>query len=366
MKNSTADVAPVAALFPPQNRDWALAAEADLSPHAAERICRESAQKAFDEAARSLNIDWKTTLDGKQIQRWSEALGRGMVAKRDRRTQAYREGRYPEGPANAPQLLVIGMDGGRWQGREKDAESSSRWREDKVLSVTSYIPGDGREGEDARKPAPLVRTHLATIRDAAAFGVMARVEAEQRGYRQAETVIALGDGGNWIDPLLDREFRVTARIIDWYHAAEHLWDCAKAVHGPQTPAASVMAERWKTWLWEGEVQRVIEALSEDSRRLGVPQTADPPQHPRRVLQQNAGYFTRHKQHMDYPAYRAKGWPIGSGETEAAVKQFNKRVKGTEQFWNESGIEPILSLRAAWISQDDRWHRYWENRPAYVN
>jgi hypothetical protein len=338
-----------------------LASEANLSPHAAERVCRESAQKAFDEAAKSLNVDWNTTLDGKQLQRWSEALGRGMVAQRDRQSQAYREGRYPQGPANAPQLLVIGMDGGRWQGREKHADADSRWREDKVLTVSSYVPGDGRE----RKPAALVRTHLATGRDAEAFGTMARVEAERRGYRQAQTVIALGDGGNWIDPLLEREFRVAARIIDWYHAGEHLWDCAKAVHGPQTPAASALAERLEAWLWDGKIAKVIEALSEQARRLGEPQTADPPQHPRRVLHQNVGYFTRHQSHMDYPTYRSNGWPIGSGETEAAVKQFNKRVKGTEQFWTEAGIEPILSLRAAWISQDDRWQRYWDNRPAYV-
>lgn len=357
---------PVAALFPPQNRDWALPAEASLSPHAAERVCREAAQKSFDEAAKSLNIDWKTTWDGKQIQRWSEALGTGMVKRRDRQTQAYREGRYPEGPANAPQLLMIGMDGGRWQGRHKDQDSGSRWREDKVLSISSYLRGNGLEGDQAIKPKPLVRTHLATARDAQAFGVMARVEAERRGYRQAETVIAMGDGGNWIDPLLDREFRVQARIIDWYHASEHLWDCAKAVHGPQTPAASVMAERLEAWLWEGKVQRVVQTLTEHSEKLGEPQEADPPQHPRRVLQQNVGYFTRHQQHMDYPTYRANGWPVGSGETEASVKQFNKRVKGTEQFWEEGGIEPILSLRAAWVSQDERWMRYWDNRPAYAN
>ena len=49
-----------------------------------------------------------------------------------------------------------------------------------------------------------------------------------------------------------------------------------------------------------------------------------------------------------------------------MKQFNKRVKGTEQSWNEPGIEPILALRAAWVSQDDRWGRYWANRAAYVN
>lgn len=46
-----------------------------------------------------------------------------MVAGRDRQTRAYREGRYPPGPANPPHLLVIGMDGGRWPSRDKDAET---------------------------------------------------------------------------------------------------------------------------------------------------------------------------------------------------------------------------------------------------
>jgi len=214
-----------------------LPSEANLSPRAAERVCRESGQKTFDEAAKSLNVDWQTTLDGKQLQRWSEGLGRAMVVRRDRQSQAYREGHYPQGPANAPQLLVIGMDGGRWQGREKDADGDSRWREDKVLTVSSYVPGNGGD----RKPQALVRTQVATRRDAGAFGTMARVEAERRGYRQAQTVIAIGDGGNWIDPLLEREFRVRQRVIDWYHASEHLWDCAKAIHGPQTPAAAALA-----------------------------------------------------------------------------------------------------------------------------
>lgn len=258
------------------------------------------------------------------------------------------------------------MDGGRWQSREKDPETASRWREDKVLTVTSYVPGDGRAGAGARGPAPLVRTHLATSRDAAAFGTMARVEAERRGYRQAETVIAMGDGGNWIDPLLEREFRVRARIVDWYHASAHLWDCARAVHGPQTPAASAMAERLEARLWDGQVERVVEALEGHAQNLGEPRADDPPGHPRRVLARNVGYFARHQEHMSYPAFRANGWPIGSGETEAAVKQFNKRVKGTEQFWHEQGIEPILALRAAWVSQDQTWARYWANRPAYAN
>jgi hypothetical protein len=53
--------------------------------------------------------------------------------------------------------------------------------------------------------------------------------------------------------------------------------------------------------------------------------------------------------MNHPEYRKRGWPIGSGKTEAAVKQFNKRIKGTEQFWSTDGVETILALRGLWGS-----------------
>jgi hypothetical protein len=315
----------------------------------------------FEPAARALRRDWGLALDARQVQRWSESLGRSLVRERDREVQAYQEGRRPACCANEPELMVVGMDGGRWQSREKNEKTQSRWREDKVLSVTTYLPGDGKE----KPPQPLVTSTVATARDAGAFGKMARVEAERRGLRQAAVVLAMGDGGNWIDPLVENHFRVSARIIDWCHASEHLWDCARAVHGAQTPQAAMWGEKLEAWLWDGKVPKVIRWLAEQSRQVDDPQEGDGPDHPRRVLAQNVGYFTKHQGHMDYPAYRARGWPIGSGVTEAAVKQFNKRVKGTEQFWNEQGIEPILALRGQWISQDDRWDRYWSHRPAHI-
>jgi len=89
-----------------------------------------------------------------------------------------------------------------------------------------------------------------------------------------------------------------------------------------------------------------------------------PDHPRGVLANNIGYFETHRHHMAYATYRAKGGPIGSGVAESAVKLFNKRVKGTGQFWSLSGVESILCLRALWLSQDGRWERYWQTRPAY--
>jgi hypothetical protein len=338
-----------------------LPTEANLTPQAAERVCREAAQKSFDEAARSLQIDWAVDWDGKQIQRWAEAFGDRMVRERDAEVLKYQQGVRPtqSGP-NEPALLVVGVDGGRYQSREKDPETGSRWREDKVCTVTTYVPGDGKD----RKPQKLLTTLVATSRDAAAFGPMVRVEAERRGLCAAESVTLMGDCGNWIDPLHQEHLPAHPRIADYDHAAEHLWEAARAVLGVDSPKVPKMAEKLETWLYDGKVKKVIACLQMQCQKLGPVQESDGEHHPRRVLSRETGYFRRNQQHMNYPEYRAKGWPIGSGNTEAGVKQFNKRVKGTEQFWGERGIEAMLALRGVWICQDQRWQRYWAARPAY--
>jgi len=47
-------------------------------------------------------------------------------------------------------------------------------------------------------------------------------------------------------------------------------------------------------------------------------------------------------------------PVTSSLAESLVKQMNKRVKGTEKFWNDGASgEAILQLRAAVISDDAR-------------
>jgi hypothetical protein len=349
-------------LFPPQVRDWGLLGEVSLTPRAGRRVGREGASESFDQAARSLNEDWGTQLDGKQIQRWSEAMGEVVRRIRDAEVVAYEQGHHPEAVSNPPALLVIGMDGGRVQTREKQGENGSRWREDKVCAMTSYLPGDGTADHP---PEPLVTTYVATMGDAEAFGKLVRLEAERRGLRQASTVIVMGDGGNWIDPLNKRQRLADQRIVDYYHAAEHLHEAARAAAGKDTSESATLAEQLEDHLWDGETAEVIAILAGHAERLGPPQESDGSDHPRRVLANNVGYFQGHRHHMDYPKYRAKGWPIGSGVAESAVKLFNKRVKGTEQFWSLAGVEAILSLRALWLSQDGRWERYWQTRPAYI-
>jgi hypothetical protein len=350
----------VTGLFPPQERDWGLPTEANLSPKTAARVAREAATQSFDNAARAINIDWGMNLDGTQIQRWGEALGTTLVQQRQVQLELFEnENDLPPSKENQHELLVIGMDGGRVQTREKDEKTGSRWKEDKVLTITSCLRGDGKE----KPPKKLLTTCMATMQDAKEFGRLARLEAEKRGIRKAVKVIGIHDGGNWIDPLWEEHFGCHTRILDYYHAAEHLHEVAKAAHPGDEKVAGKLAEKLVDMLWKGETARLLGKLRDLASEAGDPLDGDSQNHPRKVLAANVGYFEKHKNHIDYPAYRAKGWPIGSGITESGVKLYGKRVKGTEQFWNVGGAEAILALRSKWLSEDEHSKHYWLGSPA---
>jgi hypothetical protein len=333
--------------------------EVDLSPKAAEKVGREAAVQSFDNAARSIAIEWcMDRLDGKQIQRWSQKLGERVLRDRQQAVEAYQRGERQECKQNEPELLVIEMDGGRVQNRLKN-EEGSRWREDKLATVSTALRGNPKaKKKEDREAKMLVTTHVATMGDAAQIGKLARVEAEKRMLCRAQEVVVLGDGAAWIDGICLDHFASHVRIVDYYHAAEHLHDCAKAIWPQEESNQNELAEPWKELLWKGKTPELIEQLQRESARLGEPHEEDGVDHPRRVLHRNVGYFTNHAGHMKYPEYRRRGWPIGSGTVESGMKQLNKRMKGTDQFWNTDGAEEILALRAQWLSQDGRWEHYW--------
>lgn len=304
----------------------------------------------FDPAARALNEDWGTRYDGKQIQRWSEHIGQEAVALRETERRAYGKGQRPKAAAGEGNLLVIGMDGGRMQSRTPEPQTKSRWVEDKVATVSHYQKGNGT----GQEPERLSTTYVGTLSRSRKFGVLARVEAERQGVREIPEVLIIGDGAAWIDKIADEHFSSHPRIVDYYHVAERLGACAQAVC-PGKPER--LARRLTHDLYHGQRRRLRRWLEKQVRRVGRVKKKDPPNHPRRVLSENLIYFQRHEHQMNYPQYCAKGWPIGSGVTESGVKLFNKRVKGTEQFWGYCGGEAILALRALRLSQDDRWNAF---------
>jgi len=96
--------------------------------------------------------------------------------------------------------------------------------------------------------------------------------------------------------------------------------------------------------------------------VGLPPKDAAEQDRRAVVARALDYVGNNYDRIDYPSYRKAGLPCSSAPMESAVKQFSRRVKGTEKFWLEDGAEAVLQVRAACVSQDDRLERLWA-RPA---
>ena len=180
---------------------------------------------------------------------------------------------------------------------------------------------------------------------------------------QRRAFVADGQSYNW--SIQQRWFEDFVAVADFVHAVEYLYTAAKSVH-PENAAA-----RWQAYVgcasacWQGRVTEVIAALHGWLARC-APQvegkvTAE--SDPRTIVQTTLTYLTNNRSRMDYPAYRRAGFPITSSLAESLVKQINRRVKGTEKFWNDgvSG-EAILQLRAAIISDGNRLQQWLLDRP----
>jgi hypothetical protein len=217
------------------------------------------------------------------------------------------------------------------------------------------------EGAKVRWQAPEVLTkHLtATRRPWSQFGPMVAAQAWQLGFFQAKRKAFLGDGSdnNWT--LWRNYFSSFVPILDIIHAISYLF--AAAMAGRPFVAGWTCYVRWVTWVWQGEVEKVIAELGQRQADLGTPQEGDGETHPRQVVSTALGYLQNHKDKMRYSEYRRLGLPITSSYVESAVKQFNQRVKGTEKFWTEEGAEALLQLRADHLSDDSPMPAFWQRR-----
>jgi hypothetical protein len=121
---------------------------------------------------------------------------------------------------------------------------------------------------------------------------------------------------------------------------------------------------WATSCWQGDVVTVLDQLRvlQESTPVASSDQERKPSDPSEVLRVTVGYLRHNQTRMDYPRYRREGLPTCSGLVESLIKQFNRRVKGTEKFWNPSAAETILQLRAAYLSEDDRLAKHLGTRP----
>lgn len=392
------------------------------SPSVLGKILRASARESsFQEAAEALDDLAEVTISSRQASRIAHEVGQQLQAERDQQVAELRACQLKPQVETRPALAVVGVDGGRLQIRgEGDGPGAhdSSWREDKIsvvatAAITGFdsdpepdlpdcfrdrafveklvrgiagqsqmsqpdpqaeTPGDSpstatdeeeRKDSSRKRPELLVRTYVASTSSSEEFGPMVAAEAQRRNFENAVARVFLGDGAAWIWKLQHQHFPTFQAIVDFLHVLGHVFAAAKAAE-PGTEQRWALFHMWAEACWQGQVDRVIEQLSTLRDGLGplseeeAESLAD--NEPRKILAQELGYLQHNRDRMDYPRYRQQGLPWTSSHVESTVKLFNRRVKGSEKFWGETGAEAILQLRAAFLSEDDRLARHIKTRP----
>ena len=69
------------------------------------------------------------------------------------------------------------------------------------------------------------------------------------------------------------------------------------------------------------------------------------------------YVSERREMIRYPDFRAQGWQIGSGPTEAQCKSTTQRVKGRGRRWNADNAEAVMALSC--LHSSAGWHRHWK-------
>ncbi|GAC1462600.1 MAG: hypothetical protein PVSMB10_19200 [Pseudarthrobacter sp.] len=169
----------------------------------------------------------------------------------------------------------------------------------------------------------------------------------------------MGDGTDNVWTVWRNHFSSFVPILDIVHAISYLF--AGALAGRTFAEGWPCYERWVTWAWKGEVEKVIAELAARQAELGAAQEGDGETHPRVIVSTALRYLQNNKEKMRYAEYRRRGLPITSSYVESAVKQFNQRVKGTEKFWTEEGAEALLQLRADYLGTTTVLDEFWKDR-----
>jgi hypothetical protein len=218
------------------------------------------------------------------------------------------------------------------------------------MADVGLIFDPGRDGRPGRMRA------LAGLYSLGELGPAMRRQAEQVGLDAADVWVGLTDGGSGLDEFLRVYFPRAELVLDFFHAAEHLNELAKALHPADEAAATESAGRWCHQLkHEGgaAVLAALEAVDLRGRKADVRER-------HRLV---AGYVRNNLFRMDYPRYRANGWLIGSGHVESACKGVvGLRLKGSGMRWSESGADAVCHLRALFKSEKGQWDAFWALAP----
>jgi hypothetical protein len=262
-------------------------------------------------------------------ERLTEAAGAAYVAEQTAVVERLERQPTPE-PAG-PARLQVSVDGAMI------SLVGKQWVEVKTLALGAVV----QEADGTVRAQDL--SYFSRRAEHTTFRRLALVETYRRGVGTALEVVAIMDGAGWLQKFIDFHRPDAIRILDFPHAVEYLSRASHEAHGTGTAATSAWIGTQAHALKHDGPEPVLAAL----RVLPTGEHRD----------DALAYLEPRLPQVQYPTFRAAGYPIGSGIVESANKVVvEDRLKGSGMHWAPRHVDPLLALRT--IVCADRWDEAW--------
>lgn len=243
-------------------------------------------------------------------------------------------------------LLYIGVDGvmtplNKKQGYKEAKVGVIFWNKD-------HQKVKGQRGKIRQ------REYVATLKSRNEFrNRVSSLSHQMITAKNAHSTVVIGDGAHWIWEMAQEQFPDSVEILDFFHLSEYVWAVAKAAYPYQEQKQKnwvdiqqqlLKKSQWKTVIDNGNKLKrnkkdLIDAIIDLER-----------------------YLTNNKSRIDYQSYLKSGLMIGSGVVESSNRRVvTQRLKQAGMHWSIFGAEGVMALRAAYLSNSNRWSDFWSDK-----
>jgi hypothetical protein len=350
---------------------------ATITPGVLELACRENlSATSFAKAAANLARTAQVALSAEQLRKEVEAAGRRVVEAQEagRIGTAWKaeDCRLPGDKEGKTTRVYTGCDGvmvptitDAEKLKRREATKAKRRRCGKKCRP---LPPRKHGADQAWKEFKVVyfysedmrHQHMAfTHRNHEAAGKLMRREADRLRFRQAAQRVAVVDGAPWIREQMQMHLAELDGLgLDFYHLSENVHRARRAVFGEDAAEGRVWVDDlmhvFKHDGYGAAWERLVQWRAKLARSQRKCKAAD------RLL----NYVTTRQEMIRYPAFRAKGWQIGSGPAESQCKLCTKRLKGHGRRWDRPNATAVAALDT--LARSGQWQTFWPNAsPAAV-
>src|SRR5215468_148249 len=204
-------------------------------------------------------------------------------------------------PSEEPFTLVIELDA--WNIRERDdwgqsaqkraaGQDPQRWHwayGGTCFRLDQRVEGEGGRARILSRGTVMTRGGVDELRE------QLFAEAQRHGLAQASKVLVVADGALWIWNLTADRFGQAEQRLDYYHASQHLWTVAHALHPEDEAAARAWIKPMIKKLKQGRAASLLNDLQTLAQRLRSKK--------RRAVESELNYLESHRKRMDYAAAR---------------------------------------------------------------